>query len=303
MTGCSLPEVFSKLKNDLQNVPSHCVLEYIPRNNPFRDQNIVVLCPKDQEDIIQGARWYASHCTDEYNIPPLFVLCEDVNFATVLASHVVKRFISSNCMSAVPRSVIGVPTFSVYRARSLFAGKCRRNPYDIDLSLAIGGTPSTSVPLISVLGQHYAIPEVELQKVVRQIQQYPIETVVEDTSILHPEKTVYSELSQNSPSAMAFAGFEFIISFLRAQRGDGPATEVVFTEQFQNIEETVFDKIKNPPRYLARRAIIDQPGLVKLLGYNNLSPFEMNTVTECIPALEKDIQKAELAAENIALTE
>ena len=295
-----LPSIYSSVKKDLHNIPTHCDLDYVPLNNPLKSQNCVVMCPKDEMDTFEAAKWYALNCTDENSVPPLFILCENVNFTTVLSSLVVKKYISQQCAHTVAKSVIGIPTFTIYRTRGFLANTCRRNPYDIDLNIAVGATPTTSVPLTAAIGHHFGLRSVDLQDVTRRSQNYPLKSSVIDKTLLRPEETFYSPFSQNSPLSTAFAGFEFIISFLRAQRGDSPATEVVFTEQFTQIEEKLFDEKTPLPQFLSRRAVIDQPGLVKLHDYGKLSSFEQDEVQKCIPMLQADIQKATDAFERLS---
>ena len=294
-----LPDIYSSLKKDLHNIPTHCEIDYLPKNMPLKNQNCVIMCPKDEQDVFECSKWYATECTDPLNVPPLFILCENLNFSTVLASLVVKKFITEGCSSTVPKSVIGVPTFTVYRTRGFLANTCRRNPYDIDVNLAIGGTPQTAVPLTAAIGYHCRVHDLMLHDVTRRVQNYPLKSVLDDAARMRPEETMYTAFSKNSPNTVAFAGFEFVISFLRAQRGDGPATEVVFTEQFHCVEDSIFSEKKPAPKFLSRRAMIEPSGLTELHTYGKLSDFEREEAVRCIPALQDDIQLAEKTFEKL----
>ena len=275
-------------------------------------------------------------------LPPLFILSQDVNYHTAVATALLKSHLSGKALFN-PRKLIGVPTLAVYKARTLLAAACRRDPFDIDLSVVVGGTVRSGVPLLQPFGNHFGMPDSWLHCVARDVGsvvgkgkrgeenakgrsgeggRHDVASAEKGEGRgANPENGEDGQDSEQEgdlelPYALAFSGFELVVSYLKALRGDQAISECLLLEQSEPVAIEMENTNKSNKAWsvddapyseealhkarsvlaslplLCRRVALTTTGIGCDVPITSPSAFEMDQMVSKAAILRQDLRRA-----------
>jgi len=198
------------------------------------------------------------------NCPKAFIaiITNPVNSTVPVAAEVLKQH---NCYD--PNRVFGVSTLDVVRAQTFIGELKGLNPLDVHIDVIGGHSPETMVPILSQV-KGVTFTEDEIKSLTTQIKEA-------GTVIVNAKEGMGS-----ATLSMAYAGFRFASSLVRALQGQTGIVECTFVAT---------DKAETG--YFALPVEIGKEGVVKVHDVpSQLSEYEQAQLKECVATLHKNVE-------------
>lgn len=189
------------------------------------------------------------------------IISNPVNSTVPIAAEVLKKAGVYD-----PRRLFGVTTLDICRANTFVAGAFGLNPFDINVPVIGGHSGPTIVPLFSQTGLNFTPEQV---KALTHRVQFGGDEVVKA-----------KDGAGSATLSMAFAGFQFTESLLKALRGDKGIKECTFTQN--NLTEASFFSLKTT-------LCVDGVASVDQIG--PINDFEKELLKACMTELQGNIKK------------
>jgi len=169
-----------------------------------------------------------------------------------------------------PNRIFGITTLDIIRT-SAFVGEMKGiDPAELNVPVVGGHAGVTIVPLISQAKPRVDIPQDQLEKLTKRIQDAGTEVVKAKAG------------SGSATLSMAYAGARFALSLLRGLKGE------------PNVVECAYVKSNVVPGldYFSTPLLLGKNGIGKNLGLGQLSDYEKKMIEEAKPNLQASIQRA-----------
>jgi NAD-dependent malate dehydrogenase len=166
-----------------------------------------------------------------------------------------------------PRKVFGISTLDVVRAQTFIGELKGIDPLQVHIDVIGGHSPETMVPILSQV-KGVTFTEDEIKSLTTQIKEAG--TVVVNAK----------EGAGSATLSMAYAGFRFGMSLVRALQGQTGIVECTYVPT---------DKVETG--YFALPVELGKEGIVKIHDVpTNVSEYEQAQLKECIATLHKNVE-------------
>eukprot|EP01137_Pigoraptor_chileana_P019413 Opistho-2@80423 len=167
-----------------------------------------------------------------------------------------------------PKRVFGVTTLDIVRANMFVAEAAGLDVASVEIPVIGGHAGVTILPLISREKRQKFSPEV-IDKLTNRIANAGTEVVEAKAG------------AGSATLSMAYAGYRFTNSLLRAKRGDKNVVECAFVES----------KVNPEVPYFASPLRLGPNGVEEFIPLGTLTPYEDSKVKAMIPELKANIEK------------
>lgn len=288
-TSLSGPASPSGVATDLSHIDTNAKVSYIHSQEQWpqavQDARLVVVCSGNSFDVLPAYRDAAlqvaapemRHIIDSIvstsSKASIAIVSGPVNALTPYAAELLKRHSLFD-----PRKLFGVTTLDVHRTRTMVAEALDMNPFDVNVPVVGGRGGSTACALIAQTGLRVT-PE-EVVRISREVQQYGSPFV--GVASAAEERTLPSVQSEEvAPVALsvAFAASDFIVSQLKAMRGD------VGISEFTLVESSMFPETP----FFSSRVELGREGVHRIHPMGKLTAYENELIEAALPEIAKDV--------------
>jgi malate dehydrogenase len=200
-------------------------------------------------------------CASACPAASIAIISNPVNSTVPIAAEVLKKAGKYD-----PRRLFGVTTLDLVRAKTFVAETKGLNPFDLNVNVIGGHSGPTIVPLLSQTGLTFTEDQV---KALTQRIQFGGDEVVKA-----------KDGAGSATLSMAFAGYEFTVSLLKALRGDTGIVECTFVES----------SVTPGCEFFSSRVELGKNGVEKIHGLGTLNAWEQGLLAKCVEELSKNIK-------------
>ncbi len=204
----------------------------------------------------------------------ILVISNPVNSTVPIVAEVLKKAGKFN-----PRKLFGVTTLDVVRAQTFTSEVEGKQPSDYVVPVIGGHSGVTIVPLLSQAKPATNISGEQLDKLVHRIQFGGDEIVAAKDG------------AGSATLSMAYAGYRFAESIMRAANGEKGIVEPTFIHLDGNKGGDAVKKEVNGLDYFSVNVELGKEGVENARTIGKVSEYEQKLIDACLPDLAKNIEK------------
>ena len=202
------------------------------------------------------------HCAKVCPKALIAIITNPVNSMVPIAAEVLRKAGVYD-----PRRLFGLTSLDLVRSESLALAGAHGNIAPGQVPVVGGHSGVTIVPLFSHLPERIT-DESQLAAMIEQVQQAGTRVVEAKAG------------AGSATLAMAYAALRFSLSLVRACQGESNVLEYAFVEG------------GNPmARFFSQPVRLGKEGVVEVLDYQPVHPFEQAAIEQMLPVLNKEIQQ------------
>jgi len=257
------------LKNALNGADIVVIPAGIPRKPGMTRDDLFKINAGIIRDLMEGV---AKYCPDAF----VLIISNPVNSTVPIAAEVLKKYGVLN-----PAKLLGVTTLDVVRAKTFTAQVAgAEDPAKFTIPVVGGHSGDTIVPLISQSSPSVSIAQSDLEKLVYRIQ-------------FGGDEVVQAKDGLGSATlSMAYAGFSFAESVLKAAAGEKNVVEPAFVLLDDKLEGAAAVKKEVGLDFFAVPVEFGPQGAIKVLNpLTKITSYEKTLIEQAVKGLDANITK------------